>query len=234
MIAALAATTALLAGSDARASEPADSRWSIGASFAAGLALTSRPEDQAGQVTLLYGTGFRGPGFRGVAYGRYRLHEHVLLQLELGAGRYRGNGYASRGEVRRDLDLKHTAVEVAALVHIPIGVLEAFVGLGIAPRIGVSSSIRDSASEQNPPDRAPLAATTNGFPLVAELGFAPRVQSLRFPIAFRAGWNVAYPARTVDRLVDWSSFDDRGRYLVEHDFDLLVLIGVDGAFAPRR
>lgn len=226
----------VLVATPAQASEGNESRWSVGASFGAGLALTSRPEDRPGQVTLLYGTGFRGSGLRGVVYGRYRVHQRVQLQLELGAGRYRLNGYASRGDLRRDLDLTHSAVELAALVHVPFRwrALEAFAGLGVAPRIGTSSSIRDSAGGRNPADLAPLAATSNAFPLVVELGFAPHIQSLRFPVAFRAGWNVAYPARTVDRLVEWSSLNDRGRYLIEHDFDLLVTVGIDGAIGSRR
>lgn len=212
------------------AAQDRDARfWTLGAQARAGAAITLQPRDEPGDVTLLNGSGFQGPGFGFAGVARYRLHPSIALQFEAGVGSYRMTGWAERGEERRELTLEHVSIELGAFVQgaVQLGVIELFAGLGVVPRIGTTADITDTYRGSTPPDAAPIAATTTAFPIAAELGVAWSNDRVRLPISVRGAWNAAYPDRTLDRLSDWRSFDDRGRYAVEHDFDVLATVGID-------
>lgn len=213
----------------AEASEADTRYWTLGAQARAGAAITVQPNDQPGDVTLLYGSGFQGPGFGFAGVARCRLHPAVALQFELGVGSYRLTGWAARDDERRELTLEHVSIELGALVQgsMLLGSIELFAGLGVTPRVGTTADITDTYRGSTPPDAAPVAATAVAFPIAAELGFAWTGNRVRLPVSVRGMWNASYPDRTIDRLSDWRSFDDRGRYAVEHDFDVLAVVGVD-------
>jgi hypothetical protein len=214
----------------------AEPGWHVGAALAGGVGVTSRPEDGAGELTLLHGTGFQGPAVRLAVVAHRDVAPFATVGAELGYGRYQLNGFATRAGETRELTLTHAGIELLAIarVHVPLDRVRPALGFGLGPRIGLSARLRDSAAGTPGIDPAPRGARDIGFPLLIEAGAAVRVSTgWDLALRVRGAWNVAYPATTGDRLSGWSSFDDVGEYRVEHDVDVLVALEVTRALRPR-
>lgn len=231
-LAALAAPLLLAPGS-ARADDAGT--WTVGGRLGFGHAVTSRPEDDPGKPTLLYGSGFTGPGWRFGGTAAWQAHSFVRLRAGLEIARYRTSGYARAGEARRELVFGLTALELPIGVEggYRVGVVEPFVGLGFGPRIGLSARVDDERDGFETDEPAP--AIRVGTSVVGYLTLGARVDAgpVVVPLAMRMTSNLSYPNNTWERLEGWQSIEQPGDYLVDNDFTFFFTIGVDAVVGAR-
>lgn len=233
-LAALVVTSLFCAPGVAHADDD-DGAWTVGARIGFGHVVTSRPEDEPGRPTLLYGSGYTGPGWRFGGTAAWQAHDFVRLRAGLELARYRTAGYATAGDARRELVFGMTALELPIGVEggYRIGVVEPFVGLGLGPRIGVSARVDDERDGFETDEAAPSIRV--GTSLVGYLAVGARVDAgpVVVPLAMRMTSNLSYPNNTWERLDGWDSIERPGDYLVDNDFTFFFTIGVDAVVGER-
>lgn len=214
--------------------DPAPPRWWLGLRAHLGSSITGRPEDQPGDPTLLYATGFTGTAWGLGATGAYEFAIPLRIRAELALGRFDVDGYAVANNQRRDLALGWTAIEAIVGLE-PVWRLGenwevnamAFTGL----RSGVQASAVETRTGFRSGDGAPSIQTNAAWLVGLQAGaawcIATASGTLRLPLAVRWTYNASYPATTRERLNGFASVESPGRYAVDNDFTIVVQTGFD-------
>jgi hypothetical protein len=198
---------------------------------AGGRAVTSRPEDQPGDITLLYGTAFAGPAFRlgaGVTHDLAETPLAVRMTADVGVVWLSGDGYASVGAATRTLVLSLTALEplLGLELGLPLKGVEPYVGFSFGPRLGLRARAVETRSGFASSEAAPELRVGAGLLGVLELGATIDAGPVVIPLALRLEHDLAYPSTTAGRLDGGQSPESPGAYRVGFDFVWLTSAGV--------
>jgi hypothetical protein len=207
----------------------------VGAEVGAGVAHLGRPDDQPGELTLLYGTAFTGPAWHATASAAVGVWRWLEVTGALGVSQARLNGYAQTSTTRRELDLTLTSLAV------PIGLrfrparernVVPLTGAGVGVRIGLSAQASDSAARAAADDDvAPGVRPATALFGFVEAGVRVRAGDTWIPIVLRASGNPLYPDSTARRLEGFESFEQPGKLRVEYRWDAQLSVGFE--IAPR-
>lgn len=206
----------------------APSLWEARARLHAGAAYTPRATDPL-TPSLLYGAAFTGWSVRGGTGAARRMQPWLRLVGDIGLGRTQVEGFAQRGDLRREIRFSLTTLDLsmAAEAFQPVGPIEVRGQIGAGPRVGVSARARERRfgfddDSEGLPIRVGLA-----IPAFFELGVAVDAGAVRLPLGFRFSRNLNYPSSTAGRLDGDLSRGETGRYLVETAWQFLLVVGVD-------
>ncbi|TVQ95564.1 MAG: hypothetical protein EA398_17445 [Deltaproteobacteria bacterium] len=208
--------------------EPEAEVWSLRLRLQGGHAHSPRPSDE-GEPSLLYGTAFRGWSVRGGTAAAWRALPWLRLVGDAGIGFTRTEGFAERGDARRELRLSLTSLDVTAgaEAYRRFGSVELRTEAGLGPRFGARARARERRF--NLEDQSPAPPIRVGTSLLAytEVAVAIDAGHLTVPVGIRLVRNLTYPGSTADRLDASPSDDDPGRYLVESTWQVLGTVGVE-------
>ncbi len=226
---ALLASLAITSGGTAQAQSTGDEASNaIGLQFGVGGATITSPNDEVGDPTLLAGSAFTGPMFRGALTYMRSITSTFAFGAELGLGRYSTSGFAEIGERRREIEFHATSLDVLvnARVRGSAGTVRPMGSLLLGGRFGVAASATERRTGFTTTDPAVAIETHGGFLLGLEGGVAIRTGSVEIPIAFRALNNLTYGRSTEDRLDGYRNVARPGNFQVESNWTYGLNIGV--------
>lgn len=203
----------------------------VGVEAGAGVAHLGRPDDQPGDLTLLYGSAFTGPLWHASATVALNVLRRLEVTGAVGVSQARLNGFAQTSSARRALDLTLTSLTV------PVGVrvhparerdVVPLAGAGLGLRVGLAAQTRDSAAATAARDDvAPAGAAGSALTGFVEAGLRVRAGAVWIPVVLRASGNPLYPDATSRRLEGFESFEAPGRLRVEYRWDAQLSVGIE-------
>lgn len=205
----------------------ADHANAVGLSLLVGGATITSPNDDTGDITLLYGSAFTGPAFRGALTYSRQLTPSLALGGEVGFGAYRMQGHAERGSYRRELDFRLSSIDVllAPGLRRAGGKVGGIATLLVGGRFGVSASATERRTGFSSDEGAPAIRTGSGFLLGGELGAFFRFGRWEVPVTFRALRNVTYRNTTEKRLDGYVNPALPGDFTVEASWTYGLTLG---------
>jgi outer membrane protein OmpA-like peptidoglycan-associated protein len=204
-------------------------RVGFGPSGAAG------PDDAAGEPTLLFGTAFTGSSLHGAGVFRYPFNPYLAFRGEVAFARTRTTGFAEGDDFKRELEFTMASIGVPLGVDggYAIGPIDLRALFGFAPRFGASAAAVESRSGNVPNDPAIEIRSGLALDLLVGAELAARIGRVRIPVTLRYARNLLYPNTTVDRYDNYTD-GNPGRYLVDIDWSLQFLVGVDFALSASE
>jgi len=235
LVLAVGALVASIAAPAAVSASPGGS--SIGGKVGLNWSRLTRPDDPAGDPTLMRGTAFDDFGF--IVGPSYRFYFPSGGKVSIGVGAdalysfHRATGFEEdrqRG-TRREATLRAHVLRVPVLGTLRFGTpaenVAGYLGLGPELWAGLQTSATvDLEGAPGPPDVLRTTPVVHGtFNLVAGASL-PAGPSLEMPIELRAAWDPFVQESTVDRFSGYRSTDDPGSLRVAFDWQLLLMTGV--------
>ncbi len=200
----------------------------MGGLVGGGYSQMTRPDDQPGDVTFLYGTSFSGGGviLGGTFSAEIALPFAVTVDLLYGFAST--TGFANAGNFRREIRLTSHTLRLAALAGLDFE----FPGIGFEAGVGpeLHFTVASSADEEllgfTTDDAAMRTTDEVWLYLVGQMGIVFDAGPVNVPLLLRAGWNPGYPDTTRDRWDGLSSATEPGALRVGSDWYLSGLVGV--------
>jgi len=213
-------------------------RLRVGARVGGSYNHLSRPNDPAGEPTLLYGSVFSGPGLALGAQASLLAtsspYLDILLELGLLYSFSQGTGFAESldGSQRQTIRLRSHGMRVPLLLRIASRG-EGSVRLSLLAGPEVLFGLASSATVTNEgitDEPAPLFTTpVTHIGLSAGLGVNVNLGKIRVPLDVRLTWDPMVADSTRERLEGYEDFENPGSYQVGFDTQLLFLLGVEYA-----
>ena len=202
----------------------------LGVKFGVTYQVLGRPEDLPGEVTLLSGSAFSGPGFVvGPSYEIVGLLPSISLETGLLYTRTSATGFEQRGMQKREVLIESASMRLPLWLKLRFPSSKAIgfhFGLGAEVLYGFSSGV--TVREESVPLGESLdleTASVTAFHLSGQFGVEFDLVKLRIPLNVHVTFNPGAGGTTKDRYVAYSE-DDPGPFKSEFDYELLFLLGL--------
>lgn len=190
-----------------------------------------RPEDAAGEPTLLAGSAFTGSGWvAGATYELAGLAPYVALGTGVIYSVASGAGFEERGSAKREITLEATTLRVpvvARLKYPVVAQVELVAGLGVEAVFGLTSS--SVVDEENVPadDQFTLeTVSVNTLHMLGQVGAEIDLGRVRLPLDLFLSVNPLTRSTTRERFEDYGGADNPGPFRAEFDLEFAATFGV--------
>lgn len=224
------------APSAAAAQEPGASSVRVGARLGGSLNLLSQPTDPAGDATLLYGSGFVGPGFTVGLAAAWSPATTPLgpldLELDVLYASRQGEGFAedSSAGQRQTVVLRSQSLLVPLRVGLraEVGPLTLRVAAGPQLVVGLGSGAEVTYEGIDAP--APALATASPTHVGASMlaGVSLPLGAVSIPLELRFDWDPMVPGSTQGRFDEVAAADAGAEtYSAAFDYAGVLMLGID-------